>query len=62
MAEPKVASIMRQICQAVNELHSNRIIHRDIKYLRFYLKFLKTLNQNTNNNENKKPTEISGFV
>lgn len=31
MAEPKVASIMRQVCQAVNELHSNRIIHRDIK-------------------------------
>lgn len=31
MPEAKVASIVRQICQAVNELHSNRIIHRDIK-------------------------------
>ena len=31
MPEQKVATIMRQICQAVNELHSNRIIHRDIK-------------------------------
>lgn len=31
MPEQKVASIMRQVCQAVNELHSHRIIHRDIK-------------------------------
>lgn len=31
MPEQKVASLMRQICEAVNELHSNRIIHRDIK-------------------------------
>ena len=31
MPEPKVAGIMRQVCQAVNELHSNQIIHRDIK-------------------------------
>jgi serine/threonine protein kinase len=31
MPEPKIASIMRQICQALTELHSNRIIHRDIK-------------------------------
>lgn len=31
MPEPKVASIMRQVCQAVSELHSHRIIHRDIK-------------------------------
>ena len=31
MPENKVASIMRQICQAVKELHSHQIIHRDIK-------------------------------
>jgi serine/threonine protein kinase len=31
MPEAKVAPIMRQICQALTELHSNRIIHRDIK-------------------------------
>jgi serine/threonine protein kinase len=31
MAEHKVAALMRQVCQAVNELHSHQIIHRDIK-------------------------------
>ena len=31
MPEPKVAAIMRQVCQSINELHSNQIIHRDIK-------------------------------
>lgn len=31
MPEQKVAGIIRQVCQAVNELHSNQIIHRDIK-------------------------------
>jgi len=31
MPEIKVAAIMRQVCNAVNELHSHRIIHRDIK-------------------------------
>ncbi len=31
MPEHKVAGIMRQVCQAVNELHSYHIIHRDIK-------------------------------
>lgn len=31
MPEQKVAWIMRQVCQAVGELHSNHIIHRDIK-------------------------------
>lgn len=31
MPEQKVANIMRQVCQAVNELHANQIIHRDIK-------------------------------
>lgn len=31
MAEARVATIMRQVCQAVNELHANQIIHRDIK-------------------------------
>ena len=31
MPEAKVASIMRQVCQAIGELHSNQIIHRDIK-------------------------------
>lgn len=31
MPEAKVATLMRQICQAVNELHSNQIIHRDLK-------------------------------
>ena len=29
--EPKVAGIMRQVCQAISELHSNHIIHRDLK-------------------------------
>lgn len=31
MPENKVAPIMKQICEAVNEIHSLRIIHRDIK-------------------------------
>ncbi len=31
MPESKVAPLMRQVCQAICELHSNRIIHRDIK-------------------------------
>lgn len=31
MPQPKVAAIMRQVCQAVNQLHANQIIHRDIK-------------------------------
>lgn len=31
MPEPRVATLMRQTCQAINELHSNQIIHRDIK-------------------------------
>lgn len=31
MPEHRVAEIMRQVCKAVDELHSNRIIHRDIK-------------------------------
>lgn len=31
MPEHKVAAIIRQVCQAVNELHSYHIIHRDIK-------------------------------
>lgn len=31
MSEHRVAGIMRQVCNAVNELHANRIIHRDIK-------------------------------
>lgn len=29
--ETKVASIMKQVCDAVNEIHSLKIIHRDIK-------------------------------
>jgi serine/threonine protein kinase len=31
MPETKVASIMKQVCTAVDELHSVRVIHRDIK-------------------------------
>ena len=31
MPQHKVAGIIRQVCQAVNELHSYHIIHRDIK-------------------------------
>ena len=29
--EQRVAVIMKQVCEAVNEIHSLRIIHRDIK-------------------------------
>ena len=31
ISEAKTAFLMRQICSAVNELHSNQIIHRDLK-------------------------------
>ena len=31
MTEVKVAGIMKQVCEAVNEIHSLKIIHRDIK-------------------------------
>lgn len=31
LSEQKVANLMRQVCQAVCELHSQSIIHRDIK-------------------------------
>lgn len=31
MPEPKVATVIKQVCEAVNELHSHRILHRDIK-------------------------------
>lgn len=31
MTENKVANILKQVCDAVNEIHSRRIIHRDIK-------------------------------
>jgi len=31
MAEVKVAGLMKQICTAVDELHSLKVIHRDIK-------------------------------
>jgi myosin-light-chain kinase len=31
LPEPRTAFIMRQVCEAVNEIHSLRIIHRDIK-------------------------------
>ena len=31
MGEARVATIMKQVCEAVNEIHSLKIIHRDIK-------------------------------
>lgn len=31
MPEKDVAGFMRQVCDAVREIHSHRIIHRDIK-------------------------------
>ena len=31
LPEPRIAFIMKQVCEAVNEIHSLRIIHRDIK-------------------------------
>lgn len=31
LPEPRTAFIMKQVCDAVNEIHSHRIIHRDIK-------------------------------
>ena len=31
MPELQVATLMRQVCQAINEIHSNQIIHRDLK-------------------------------
>ena len=31
MPEIKATNLMKQICTAVEELHANRIIHRDIK-------------------------------
>lgn len=31
LPEQKVAFLMKQVCDAVNEIHSLRIIHRDIK-------------------------------
>jgi len=31
MPEKEVAGFMRQVCDSVREIHSHRIIHRDIK-------------------------------
>ena len=31
LSQPRIAFIMRQVCDAVNEIHSLKIIHRDIK-------------------------------
>jgi serine/threonine protein kinase len=31
LSEPRIAFIMKQVCEAVNEIHSLKIIHRDIK-------------------------------
>lgn len=31
MSEARAAGLLRQVCQAINELHSNQIIHRDLK-------------------------------
>ena len=31
LPEARIAFIMKQVCEAVNEIHSLRIIHRDIK-------------------------------
>jgi calcium-dependent protein kinase len=31
LTEPRIAFIMKQICEATNEIHNLKIIHRDIK-------------------------------